>query len=78
MEESAAVYRASMLTYAWLSQKIQESGQLKSVPKHLPSLHFSTTTLLLHKVTGTEDSETEILTNIFRIPLYNRIWPGLQ
>lgn len=29
-------------------------------------------------MTGTEDSETGILTNIFRIPLYNRIWPSLQ
>lgn len=44
-EESSAVYR--VLAYAWLSQEIQESGQLRSVPINLPSLHFFTATLLL-------------------------------
>lgn len=68
----------AVLTYAWLSQEIQESGQLRSVPISLPTLHFFTTVLLLHRMAGTEDSETQILTNLFRIPLYNRIWPGLQ
>jgi len=42
VEEPAAVCTASMLTHAWLSQEIQESGQLQSIPKNpflLPFAH---------------------------------------
>lgn len=59
------------------SQEIWESGQLKNVSINFPSLHFPTTTLLLHKLTGTEQSKTEILTNIFRIPLSKGCSPGV-
>lgn len=45
LEESAALYGASMLTYVWLSQEIQESGQLRNAPLNLHSLCFFITLL---------------------------------
>lgn len=61
MEESAvATEQVYLLMAGYLSQEIWESGQLKDVSRNLPSLHFPTTTLLLHKTTGTQESKTEI------------------
>lgn len=58
MEESAvATEQVCLLMLGYLSQQIWESGQLKNVSINLPSLHFPTTTLLLHKLTGTKESK---------------------
>lgn len=58
-ESSVATEQVCLLMPGYLSQEIWESGQLKNVSINFPSLHFPTTTLLLHKLTGTEQSKTD-------------------
>lgn len=57
-ESAVATEQVCLLMPGYLSQEIWESGQLKNVSINLPSPHFPTTTLLLHKLTGTKESKT--------------------